>query len=467
MDLCADTKIRSSLLIKISTSVYDLFPFQITVSLFLLVLTDWSAACLRDFQNKLLKLSGRKIAEQEVTELENKQSELDTKLSDLEKRLEKAKGEVRDASFYFNTASIEHKNLAESELQKCLSKEKQLAVELDEQQKKIEKNRNELSAAIERCLNQQQIEQDKWMKQLLKYVQQINDDIKTCIKLTSQMTTDSSIVDNVEKDAHTSQSLYSTQLLNISFNIGKKLLLQTFNSDTSLIRNEDLQHLDDPIQKIKNTVKQILNHGTQLVENDPMKAYLSYYYDLIQISISSLINSLKSWQTYSKMLITDLMKQYAEDNKKEIFCNLGNWVYEQCHLFITNIQSNMNSIDDIKQLAHNIYHRAMLNITNIETFLSSKQQKSIRSLYEYKQFILALLMTGCRYLQIQRGTLEPMDELIEIIQNNIDYRLPGTETGLLKLLDRFELQLKTNTKSLLLQRQCIWLFHIVQIHLVS
>ncbi|CAF1655559.1 unnamed protein product, partial [Didymodactylos carnosus] len=174
---------------------------------------------------------------------------------------------------------------------------------------------------------------------------------------------------------------YSTKLLNISFDIGKKLLLRTFNSSTSLLRNEDIQQLDDTIQKIKETLDEILNHSTQLAENDPMKDYLSYYCDLIQISITSLTNSLKSWQTYSKMLITDLMKQYTENNNKEILCNLGNWAYERCHTFIRSIQSNTNSIDDIKRLAYDIHQRVMLNITNIETFLTGKQQKSVRSSY--------------------------------------------------------------------------------------
>ncbi|CAF4389689.1 unnamed protein product, partial [Didymodactylos carnosus] len=451
LDLCADPKIQSSMLIKISTGVYDLFPFYIALSLSLLILTDWSAACLQDFQKNLLKLSGQKSTEQEVIELQNKQSELDIKYSDLEKQSEKAKMKLRDASFYFNTATIEHKKLAESEFQKCANEQERLAEELNKQQQKIVKNENELATATDSALKQQQAEQDKWMHHLLTYFQQITKYIETCIQLTSQMTINSSIEDSVEIKTYTSQSQYSTKLLNISFDIGKKLLLQTFNSNTSLLRNEDIQQLDDTIKKIKETLDKILNHSTQLAENDPMKAYLSYYCDLIQISITSLTNSLKSWQTYSKMLITDLMKQYTENNNKEILCNLGNWAYEQCHTFIRSIQSNTNSIDDIKRLAYDIHQRVMLNITNIEIFLTSKQQKSIRSLYEYKRFILALLMTGCRYLQIQRGTLEPMDELIKIIKNNVDYRLPGTEIGLLKLLERFELQLQTSTKSLLLQ----------------
>ncbi|CAF1361600.1 unnamed protein product [Adineta steineri] len=449
LDLCADTKIQSSMLVKISTGVHDLFPFQITLSLSLLILTDWSAACLKDFQKKSLKLNGKIIAEQDVIALENKQSELDVTYKDLEKQLDKAKEKVPNAIFVFNTATIQHRALAESELTKCTREVNRLTDELSKQQQKINKNKNELAIASDNYEKQQQIEQDKWMHHLLTYFKQINKYINTCLQLTSQMTTNNSIEDAV--NTNMTQSQYSTNLLNISYDIGKKLLLQTFNSNTSLVRNEDLEHLDNTIKKIRQTLDEILNHSMQLSDNDPMKNYLLYYCDLIQISISSLTNSLQSWQIYSKMLITDLMKQYTEENKKVSFCNLGNWVYEHCHTFIRSIQSNTTSIDDIVKLAQNIFQHVMLGITNIETFLSSRQQKSIRSLYDYKRFILALLMTGCRYLQIQRGTMEPMDELIKIIKNNIDYRLPGTELGLLKLLERFELQLQTSTKSLLLQ----------------
>ncbi|CAF3982172.1 unnamed protein product, partial [Rotaria sp. Silwood1] len=60
LDLCTDSRIRSSMLITISTGVSDLFPLHITLSLSLLILTDWSAACLEEFQKNLLKLSGQK-----------------------------------------------------------------------------------------------------------------------------------------------------------------------------------------------------------------------------------------------------------------------------------------------------------------------------------------------------------------------------------------------------------------------
>ncbi|CAF1360663.1 unnamed protein product [Adineta steineri] len=451
LDLCADPKIQLSMLVKISTGVYDLFPFHITLSLSLLILTDWSAACLKDFEKNLLKLNGRKTAEKEVIELQNKQSELDVTYRNLSELLEKVKEMVRIALLHFNTASTQHKNFAESELQKYIEEERRLTDELNRQQQKINKNEKELAIAIDNCEKQQQIEQDKWMHHLLTYFKQINKYINKCLQLTSQMTTGNSLEDIFETSTNTTQSQYSTKLLNISYDIGKTLLLQTFNSKTSLIRNEDIEQLNNTIEKIKETLDEILNHSVQLTDNDPMKNYLLYYCDLIQISISSLTNSLQSWQTYSKMLITDLMKNYTENNKRDTCCNLADWVYENCHTFIINIRSNTNNIDEIKNLAQDIYRRVMIDVTNMETFLTSREHKSIRSLYEYKRFILALLMTGCRYLQIQRGTMEPMDDLIKSIENNIEYRLPGTELGLLKLLERFELQLQTSTKSLLLQ----------------
>ncbi|CAF3680158.1 unnamed protein product [Rotaria sp. Silwood1] len=234
LDLCTDSRIRSSMLITISTGVSDLFPLHITLSLSLLILTDWSAACLEEFQKNLLKLSGQKLGEHDVVELQNKQSGLDARCSELEDQLEKARTKVREANFYFNTAKIEHKRLAEVEFGKCSSEEERLTNELSKQQSELNTNKKELTTTMENCAKQQQIEQDKWMHHLLTYFRQINKHIKTCVQLTSQMAMmgNNSIDESIETSTYRSQSQYSTKLLNISFDIGKKLLSQTFKELT-------------------------------------------------------------------------------------------------------------------------------------------------------------------------------------------------------------------------------------------
>ncbi|CAF3117103.1 unnamed protein product [Rotaria sp. Silwood2] len=115
-----------------------------------------------------------------------------------------------------------------------------------------------------------------------------------------------------------------------------------------------------------------------------------------------------------------------------------------------NLGKDQNEI--IKQ-AKEMSARITLDIGKIGQFFAGEDHEHVqRSLHQFQRFISNLLVAGCRYNQIQRGTRDPLDQVLtEITREEIDPRLPHTEFELLKMINTCQTQLKSHCQSLLYQ----------------
>lgn len=162
-------------------------------------------------------------------------------------------------------------------------------------------------------------------------------------------------------------------------------------------------------------VNDIRQHARVLIETDSMYVVLSFYSDLIHLSLTSLINA-----TIFRMIP---MKSYAEKKMKENLCQLNLCLRKQCSLFLTKIRSGYEQNDLIKYAQH--IHKSIRN--QLSTFFDTDQlfHDHIR---QFEQFIFNLIRVGYRYDQFQR---EPFDDLFINIPNDlIDSNLPNTEVDL-------------------------------------
>ena len=69
---------------------------------------------------------------------------------------------------------------------------------------------------------------------------------------------------------------------------------------------------------------------------------------------------------------------------------------------------------------------------------------------EFERFVINLLIVGCRFLQLQYGINEPLDELLANVSiENLDLNLSRSELDLLKLLEVRKMQLRSQSSTLL------------------
>ncbi|CAF4831364.1 unnamed protein product, partial [Rotaria sp. Silwood2] len=147
------------------------------------------------------------------------------------------------------------------------------------------------------------------------------------------------------------------------------------------------------------------------------------------------------------------IESFIQKNKKQDLCQLNTLTREKCFKFIEQIRTGYEQTEIMKS-AQDI-SRYVRSKTNNFDFIFTGQQfgKQIKNLIrDFERFITNLLIIGCRYLQLQRGTREPLDDLlIGITYEVIDRHLPRNELVLLQLLDTCEIQLKSHCDTLLFQ----------------
>ncbi|CAF4820506.1 unnamed protein product, partial [Rotaria sp. Silwood1] len=418
IDLCIDPQIQESLLMKICTSVKELYPIQMALALILMILIDWAATSLADFKENqhLLKLTTLKNDEIELLNIKTNLHQLEQEANKLEQDLNKRRREREDAELERNIATIEDHFLVEN---------------LDKKVNEFKQNLEQLTNSYNHQLEQKQ---QQWMINLLNYFEKISQIIKTYI-ISLGKRSESNI--SITTDLNT--------LLKIPVSIAYRSLLEI---TITFIDDSQIDSLQIFISEILNDVR---SHSMSLAETDPMHLFISFYCDVINISLSSLKNSSKSWKYYSKILETSQMKFYSENKKKQNLCQLNLSIREQCSLFLNQIRTGYEQNDIIKN-AQIISKYVRSEVIKFDTLMANEQNKQVQHLIrEFERFVIYLLIAGCHYLQLQRGIRESLDDiLIGITTETIDLsQFPRTEIDLLNLLDRYEIQLKSHSDTLL------------------
>ena len=368
--------IDSSFWIKISMNVKELFPIHITLSLTLLILIDWTGGYLVDFREHrhLLKLNTLKTEENQLFQLK-------IKLHQIEQ---------------------------EEILLETKSKNKQHEIVIIRQQ--IEELTNSYREKLAH-------EQQQWLIHLFNSFSQISQIIKTfLVNLAKQF------------GLNFSSSIDHSTLLKIPIIMARHNLQETTNLFLDQIQIENLQ---------KN-ILQILNnihlHAHALIPTDPMYLFISFYINLIRLSLSSLINSIRSWKHYSQIF---QMKKKMKEN----ICQLNISIRKECSLFLTEIRTGYEQNDLIKHAQ---------SIRNQLRIFSANNRIFDELICQFERFIFNLILIGYRYVQLQRGQHQSFDDLLIDIPNDmINSNIPNTEVDLLNLLDDYEIQLTSYCNSLL------------------
>ena len=385
--LLIDPDIQSSVPMKISMSVKELFPIHIALSLTLLILIDWTGANLVDFRDHqhLLKLSTLKTEENQLVQLKRKLHQMEEELNKIQRKegiLLETKLTAKRHEIFINQQQLE-------ELTKSYREE------------------------VER-------QQQQWLIDLFNYFSRISQIIQTfLINLGQQFR------------VNFSGKIDYSFLLNIPIIIARQSFLEPFN--------HPLEHIENLQTNILEILNDIHQHAQTLIETDPIHSFLSFYDLLIRLSLSSLVNSTRSWKHYSQSFRLSPMKM------KENLSQLNLCTRKQCSLFLTEIRTGYEPDELIKHARH--IHKFIRN--DLRKFTQNNQlfHEQVRP---FERFIYNFIRVGYRYVQLQRGdhsqTFE--DLFIDIPTDLIDWHLPDTEMDLLNLLDRFEMQLKSHCDSL-------------------
>ncbi|CAF5027861.1 unnamed protein product [Rotaria sp. Silwood1] len=422
IDLCIDPQIQESLLMKICTSVKELFPIQMALALILMILIDWAATSLADFKENqhLLKLTTLKNDEIELLNIKTNLHQLEQEANKLEQDLNKRRREREDAELERNIATIEDHFLVENldkKVNECYQREESIEKSIKKKQTEITIVKQNLEQLTNSYNHQLEQKQQQWMINLLNYFENISQIIKTYI-ISLGKRSESNI--SITTDLNT--------LLKIPVSIAYQSLLEITKT---FIDDSQIDSLQISMCEILNDVR---SHSMSLAETDPMNLFISFYCDVINISLSSLKNSSKSWKHYSKILETSQMKFYSENKKKQNLCQLNLSIREQCSLFLNQIRTGYEQNDIIKN-AQIISKYVRSEVIKFDTLMANEQNKQVQHLIrEFERFVIYLLVAGCHYLQLQRGIRESIDDiLIGITTETIDLsQFPLTEIDLHK-----------------------------------
>ncbi|CAF3117064.1 unnamed protein product [Rotaria sp. Silwood2] len=117
-------------------------------------------------------------------------------------------------------------------------------------------------------------------------------------------------------------------------------------------------------------------------------------------------------------------------------------------------EKNGRNQNEISKLEEEISQRINNDVGNLEGVLTGNNCKYVQqSLRQFQRFIYNLLIVGCRFTQVQRGsTQNSLDDLLSSnTREQIDPRLPYTEIGLLQLINMSEVQIRSRSESILYQ----------------
>ena len=441
INLCIDPKSQSSRLIQICTSVKELFPLQIAIALTLMILIDWTANCLNDFKSNynLLRITTLKDDEVELSNTKANIHQIEQELIELERLCAKHRREREDAELEYHFAMNEEHFIVGKifkKVKECQERETCAEIEMQKKQSEVSNEKEKLQKAqnLYQCHLAQ--EQAQWMDKTLNYFSKISETIKNYII-------------NIGKQLNTniSTSVDLNTFLNVPVAVAQRCLVETSASTIDEIQITLIKQI------VFDTLNDLSTHMMSLYKTDPMYLFISFYCDTIRISFSSLLNSTSSWKQYSQSLQTSQMKYYAEQKKKESLCQLNLWTREQCSLFLNRLRMGYDQYDIMKN-AQEISKYVRKEVIKFDVLVTSQENTQFQQLIrEFERFVSYLLITGCRYFQLQRGIREPIDDLLITSDTTTDVydfsRFPNTEVELLGLLERYENQLNSHSDILL------------------
>ncbi|CAF4669002.1 unnamed protein product, partial [Rotaria sp. Silwood2] len=400
---------------------------------------SWSSYYLEDFELYFQQLTLVNLND-DINQSEDEQKKLDeqkTKLTLLQTKLKQVKISTENAKLSYDDAcNAEYivRQKREEYLRQCIEREEKIENETKLQQHCVDDLEDNLKLLNEKYKIKLKNEQYQWCKNVIQCFQRISNEICKFI------------FNLVDKQPSTSTENYQNLLL-----ILISLVRQDFLEPTKM--KLDLNKIINIEQIVKEQLDQIFIYTKFLTEKDPMHNYLRFYREIFYIGFCSLKNSLKSWKIYSEKLQSIEIESFIQKNKKQDLCQLNTLTREKCFKFIEQIRTGYEQTEIMKS-AQDI-SRYVRNKTNNFDFIFTGQQfgKQIKNLIrDFERFITNLLIIGCRYLQLQRGTREPLDDLlIGITYEVIDRHLPRNELVLLQLLDTCEIQLKSHCDTLLFQ----------------
>ncbi|CAF4794749.1 unnamed protein product, partial [Rotaria sp. Silwood1] len=448
IDLCVESNSKNGFLMKLAMSVAELFPIQIVSSLGLIILANWSALSICEFEYRsrldFLQLKGD---ESEIVTLEMELENLEKTYREQKEKVEQLEKEINKLNINLNLSEnmIERREIREEI--RILEKKK------DDEQKQLNANKSKQTSQTKdidtrrTAYNQKrQFEQEKWVEKVTNQIKLISNQIQKCIQTIETMCTDKSttIDDSISATPHVGDVL-----INIVIELAHHQLVE-FGSETKTpVINNDIIKAKSTIQK---ALIDLNDDASQLADkhNDPMYRFLQFYSSIMQIGLDTMINSIASWSIYSKRIQSKQMSLFVESKKKKDFCDLNKWIREKCILFIENVLHG----DEITKLEEQISKRIYTDIGNLATVLSGDNSHYIQqSLGQFQHFIYNLLIAGCRYIQIRLGcTTNSLDDLLSpITREQINPDFPHTESDLLQLITMSETQFRSRSESLLYQ----------------
>ncbi|CAF2124846.1 unnamed protein product [Rotaria magnacalcarata] len=445
IDLCVDSGSQNGYLMKVATSVTELFPIQIVSALSLIILINWSGLSLSDFEySNHLDFLSLKVEELTINGCQNELQKLEQTCLDeneqiqlLERQLEKAWSDhnFTDHSIQKREAKVEINRLENiiADEKHLLNKNKEKAIFMKRQ---IEQDKFNFD-------RKRAFEQQKWLEQIIKRFQSISIQVQRCVKLIEEMCTDQST------SVETSTTKLGVVLLDIATKIAAhQLAASTLKS----ITNDNLNELKQIKLNIKTILDDLNNDASLLADKeiDPMYLFLQFYSNVMQVGLDAMSNSMTSWTIYSKKIQTKQMLNFVKLKKRKEFCDLSIWTQQKCTSFIEKVRRG----HEITKLEEEISRRIHTDIGNLSTILTGDNSDYIQqSLGQYQRFIYKLLIAGCRYIQVQRGsTPNSLDDLVSpIIREQIDSSIPHTESNLLQIINTSEVQFRSQCESLTYQ----------------
>ncbi|CAF4118033.1 unnamed protein product [Rotaria magnacalcarata] len=431
---CIDIEYSKCHLLKISTSYKELFPIHTSLSLAMMIIISWSADYLKDFQSSSHLLTIITLQEKlNKIKLLRKQIEGEKKkLTKYQNELKESNDKVERARHYYTNQNAQQKR------GECPRKYIERQESLQQKTKQQENCVDDLQEDLNKLLNSYDIEVKTKQEQCFH-------DINQCLNLIF-IKLRSFIIDLIHSNQSSTIETHDELLVNI-ISFAQQELLKPKTNRLDLVKIIQIEQIIDDL------LKELGSHAKNLSEQDPLYHYIRFYCDILRISFCSLKHSCHSWIIYKENIKSLEIGSYLSDSSKRILCKLNRSTHDQCLDFIGKIRI-CDEESEIMKNAQEIRCNVRNEINNIQSLLTGQQfsKQILNHIQEFERFVINLLIIGCRYLQLQRGTYEPLDDLLSgITVETIDPYLPRKELELLQLLDTCEIQLKTHCDTLLLQ----------------
>ena len=433
--LLTDQSIREGLLMSNSTSLKELFPIHICLSLTLMVLIDWASIKLCDSFPHVhqLSMSTMKSLEDEVKTLEKNLYEGQKNLKQLKDNHLRISDEYREAEREYQRVLHDAQFLVaakEKKVKDCRERKERIDTEMKKKEDEVAVIREDFEQKRTAFEVRRKQEQEQWFANLKEHFQLITTAVNECVSSLSSKSSLSS----------------ATDLLNTIVSMGRQYMIESVRVS---MNSDDLQINRDEIFKLLITLQ---NHANDLLERDPMFSFLLFYCDVMHIALRSLWQSVSNWNLYSEVLQNASVQSYAKDNNKKIVCKLAGQTFDQCQDFLNKVRHGYDQNDVIK-LAQTIGSEMKDGVKSLELVLTGPFSEHLQYLLrDFERFLYGFLIAGCRFSQLQRGIREPLDDILKgIINHDIDAHLPRTEAGLLEILETYEDQMKSYKTTLLYQ----------------